>query len=103
MAHGLPIVSTRCPGVQEAVVDEQSALLAEPNDVEGVASRVLRLLADERLSGRLGVSATERARERFDREANLPTVVNALLGSGLVAPQQPAEIETERERVRVLA
>jgi glycosyltransferase involved in cell wall biosynthesis len=109
MAHGLAIVSTRCPGVQEAVVDEQSALLAEPNDVDGVAARLERVLVDDGLSSRLAISATERARERFDREANLPTVINTLLASGLVARGQPAEGETEREgktereRVRALS
>jgi glycosyltransferase involved in cell wall biosynthesis len=102
MAHGLAIVSTRCPGVQEAVVDEQSALLAEPNDVEGVAARLLRLLADDGLSSRLGVSATNRARERFDREANLPAVIDALLGSGLVTSRPRAEGETKRAKVPAL-
>ncbi len=102
MAHGLAIVSTRCPGVQEAVVDEQSALLAEPNDVEGVAARLVRLLADDGLSSRLGVSATNRARERFDREANLPAVIDALLGSGLVTSRPRAEGGTKRAKVPAL-
>jgi glycosyltransferase involved in cell wall biosynthesis len=99
MAHGLPIVSTRCPGIQEAVVDEHSALLAEPNDVEGFAGRLVRVLADDVLSSRLGLSATQRARERFDREANLPTVVDALLRSGLVTLPQRAARVTKRERL----
>ena len=101
MAHGLPIVSTRCPGIQEAVVDEQSALLADPDDVEGLALRLARLLGDDSLSGRLAVNAATRARERFDRDANLPTVVETLLRSGLVKSRRPAEAETEREQLRV--
>jgi glycosyltransferase involved in cell wall biosynthesis len=98
MAHGLPIVSTRCPGVQEAVVDEESALLAEPDDVAGLAARLERLLRDDAVSGRLATNASTRARERFDRDANLPTVVETLLRAGLVNRRRPYPLAGEQER-----
>lgn len=86
MVHGLPIVSTRCAGILEAVEDEQSALLAEPDDAEGVADRLAQIIADDVLRSRLASGAARRVRERFDRGANLPTVVHALRASGLVMP-----------------
>jgi glycosyltransferase involved in cell wall biosynthesis len=98
MAHGLPIVSTRCPGIQEAVVDGESALLAEPDDVAGLAARLERLLRDDAVSGRLAANASTRARERFDRDANLPTVVETLLRAGLVHRRRPSPAEGEQER-----
>lgn len=85
MAHGLPIVSTRCAGILEAVEDERSALLAEPDDAEGVADRIAQIVTDDILRSRLASGAATRVRERFDRATNLPTVVNALRASGLVA------------------
>ena len=84
MAHGLPIVSTRCAGIVEAVEDGRSALLADPDDAVGVADRLAQVLSDEMLRSRLGSGAARRVRERFDRAATLPTVVDALRAAGLV-------------------
>jgi glycosyltransferase involved in cell wall biosynthesis len=102
MAFGLPIVSTRCEGVLEAVVDEHSALLAEQNDAEGVAERLARVLGDEILATRLGLGAARRARERFDRQANLPTVIAALRSAGLVSPRPKVDEESPGELRRVV-
>lgn len=84
MAHGLPIVSTRCAGILEAVEHERSALLAEPNDAEGFADLLAQVLTDDVLRSRLASGAEKRVREHFDRATNLPTVVNALRASVLV-------------------
>jgi glycosyltransferase involved in cell wall biosynthesis len=96
MAHGLPVVSTRCSGILEAVEDERSALLAEPDDAEGVADRLAQILADDVLRSRLGSGAARRVRERFDRTANLPTVIEALRASGLVTRSRRADDADEQ-------
>ncbi len=103
MAHGLPIVSTRCPGVLEAVEDERSALLAEPDDAEGVADRLQRLLADDVLRSRLGAGAARRAHERFDRATNLPTVVETLRAAGLVRRARAEDGGDEVEPLRAVS
>jgi len=53
-AHGLPVVATRSGGVPDAVKDGETGLLAEPDDVPGVAEAILRLLSDPELARRLG-------------------------------------------------
>lgn len=100
MAFGLPIVSTRCGGIFEAVVDEHSALLADQDDAAGVADRLARVLGDEVLASRLGVGAARRVRERFDREANLPTVVTALRTSGLIPARKQVDEDDVPDRLR---
>lgn len=96
MAHGLPIVSTRCAGIVEAVEDERSALLADPDDAEGIAARLAQILSDDVLRSRLGAGAARRVHERFDRAANLPAVVDALRASGLVTrSRRNAGVEDE--------
>jgi glycosyltransferase involved in cell wall biosynthesis len=84
MAHGLAIVATSGAGVAEAVADGDSALLAAPSDVEGLASRLERLLVEPMLRERLAKRARERVAERFDRDANLPEVVKALASAALI-------------------
>jgi glycosyltransferase involved in cell wall biosynthesis len=104
MAHGLPIVSTRCAGILEAVEDGRSALLADPDDAEGVADRLAQTLSDDVLRSRLGSGAARRARERFDRAANLPRVVDALRASGLVTRSRGGGgVDAEEETLRALA
>jgi glycosyltransferase involved in cell wall biosynthesis len=84
MARGLPVVSTTCRGVAEAVADGWSGLLAEQGDEVGFADRLERLLRDGELRRRLGANARERVRAEFDRNRNLPVVVEALRGAGLL-------------------
>lgn len=95
MAHGLPIVSTSSAGILEAVTHEQSALLAAPGDAAGFADQVERLLLEPGLRERIGARALRRVRERFDRSANLPTVLGALRSAGLVAGSAGADEEPE--------
>ncbi len=47
-ALGLPIVAFRGPGVAEAVVDGETALLVHPLDEQGLASAIVRLCLDPR-------------------------------------------------------
>jgi glycosyltransferase involved in cell wall biosynthesis len=60
MASGLPVVATRVDGTPEAVEDGVTGFLVDPHDVEGLARRVARLLADPDEARRMG----ERARTR---------------------------------------
>jgi glycosyltransferase involved in cell wall biosynthesis len=84
MARALPVVSTTCRGVAEAVADGWSGLLAEQGDEVGFADRLERLLRDGELRRRLGANARDRVRAEFDRTRNLPVVVEALCGAGLL-------------------
>jgi glycosyltransferase involved in cell wall biosynthesis len=85
MAHGLPVVSTRLDGIAEAIVDGESGLLAEQDDPAGVAQCLGRLLEDLAFRTRIGEAGRSRVAERFERGANLPRVVEALVEAG-VAP-----------------
>lgn len=54
-AMGLPIASFRGPGVDEAVIDGQTAMLVNSGDHEALAAMILRLLADASLRAQLCV------------------------------------------------
>lgn len=53
-AYGLPVVATCTGGVPDAVQDGGTGLLALPDDVEGLAVAMLRLLTDPELNLSLG-------------------------------------------------
>lgn len=69
-ACGVPTVGIRDSGAQDAILDEETGLLADKDDVDGVAHRLGRLLADPALRARLGARGETWAGENtWDRTA----------------------------------
>jgi glycosyltransferase involved in cell wall biosynthesis len=65
MAARKPVVSTRVHGIPYLVEDGVHGLLVEPDDVEGLASRMERLLDDPELAGRLADAGHRRIFSKF--------------------------------------
>jgi glycosyltransferase involved in cell wall biosynthesis len=99
MAHGLPVVSTRLDGIVEAVVDGESGLLAEQDDPAAVAEHLARLIEDAELRERIGEAGRSRVADRFERRANLPRVVEALIEAGIA----PAHASREPKLLKAVA
>jgi glycosyltransferase involved in cell wall biosynthesis len=69
MASGIPVVASNRGSLPEVVGN--AGLLVEPDDIEGIASAVVRLLSDPLLRGELTSRGIERAREfTWDRTAH---------------------------------
>jgi glycosyltransferase involved in cell wall biosynthesis len=68
-ACGVPVVGSILSCGPEVVLDDQTGLLANPDDPEDVAEKVVRLLRDEALAARLGNAGRQRAEELFSIEA----------------------------------
>lgn len=77
MASGLAVVSTDCGGISSYAIHGENALLAEPGDVDSLATHVLSLLRDKGLRKRLGQKARETA-TRF-RWSEVGTIVERTL------------------------
>src|SRR5262249_56987609 len=65
MACGLPVVSTRLPGIEEIVRDRETGLLVPPQDPEALAVALASLLADPERRRELGRSARACVSETF--------------------------------------
>jgi phosphatidyl-myo-inositol dimannoside synthase len=65
-----PVIGTYSGGIPDAVRHEETGLLVEPGDVEGLTASILRLLTDKELSRRLG----RQGRERVIKESNWDAV-----------------------------
>jgi len=68
MAAGLPVVSTRCGGPEDFVVDGETGLLVG-HDAGELATAIARLLQDSELRRRLGLEAARRVRRDYAWEA----------------------------------
>ncbi|RJS80711.1 glycosyltransferase family 4 protein [Methanophagales archaeon] len=53
MASGLPIVATKVGGLPEIIKDGENGFLVEPKNPKGIAQRVMLILEDDNLSGRI--------------------------------------------------
>jgi glycosyltransferase involved in cell wall biosynthesis len=67
-AFCLPVVASRVGGIPEIVVDEQTGLLAEPEDVPAVAAALSRVLSDNQLARDLGERLHQRVVNEFSWE-----------------------------------
>ena len=67
-AIGLPIVAFQGPGVSEAVVENETALLVRSRDEAGLAEAISTLLQDSELAARLAVAGRRRAEALFSLE-----------------------------------
>ena len=69
MASGKPVVGVRGQGAEDIIRPEKDGLLVSPQDVDGLAAALERLLGDERLARDLGTAGERRAQE-FTWEKN---------------------------------
>ena len=65
MAAGLPVAATCAGGVPEAVVDGETGILAERQNIASLEDAFRRLLADEALRRRMGEAGRRRAQAHF--------------------------------------
>jgi glycosyltransferase involved in cell wall biosynthesis len=67
-AAGIPVVGSRVDGLDEAVVDGETALLFPLHDTEAMSTAVVRVLEDETLQRRLGDAGRARAATDYSHE-----------------------------------
>ena len=65
MAAAKPVVATRVSAVPEVVLDGETGLLVEPDDVEGLASAIGRMVSDGALRARMGSAGYRRVQREF--------------------------------------
>jgi glycosyltransferase involved in cell wall biosynthesis len=70
MAVGVPVVTTQMEGIEELVTHNETGLLTNPGDIEGLAKSLQRLLTDTQLRRRLADKARQLIEERFNLQTN---------------------------------
>ncbi|MEH2121369.1 MAG: glycosyltransferase family 1 protein [Nostoc sp.] len=93
MASGTPVVASDVGGLQFTVVDEETGLLAPPQDVDAFASAIDRILLNPEWRDELGKAGRKRVETQFSWDG----VANQLseLYTQLLQPQPVASIAKE--------
>jgi colanic acid/amylovoran biosynthesis glycosyltransferase len=71
MALGAPVVTTGVGGIAELVLHEQTGLLVEERNPEGLADALERLLSDDRLASALAARARTHVEAHFSLERSV--------------------------------
>ena len=93
---GLAVVSTRHAGIPDVVLENETGLLVDERDVEGMAQCALRMAREPQLAARMGRAARVRIKSEFSEErsfARLWTIIESAV----------AEREQERANLAVPA
>lgn len=85
---GLPVVATRCGGVEDYVADGKSGFLCEVGDHRALADRITALLQDAAAAARIGTQARRDFQARYD-ESQLNAKWNVLFGALIDHPPPP--------------
>lgn len=88
MLAARPIVATQVGSVAEAIIDNETGLLVEKDDVKGLASAIRRLVNDPDLRERLGQRGREVAIAHFTVE-QMTKRYEQIWQSVLAVPQSP--------------
>jgi L-malate glycosyltransferase len=65
MSLGVPVLAARVGGLAEVLRHDETGLLIEPGDADGLARSLARLVADPAQARRLGEAAAREQRERY--------------------------------------
>lgn len=65
MAAGIPVISTRCGGPEDLIIDRETGLLVPTEDAVMMADAIVRLARDSALAMRLSSAAHGRWATRF--------------------------------------
>ena len=71
MLVGLPVVTTPVGSITEAVLDGETGIVVQPEQVAPLRDALQKLLADRALAASMGAAGRERALGRFSMEAML--------------------------------
>ena len=67
-AANKPIVSTRVGGIQDVVIENETALLSDVNDVAGFQKNLLELVENDELRNCLGKKGSEHVQQKYSIE-----------------------------------
>lgn len=82
MAHELPVICGRAPGVMEAVKNEVTGLVVDVTNAAELAGAVKRLAGDESLRRRLGENGRRWAEKNFVMAKNIAPLADAFRQAG---------------------
>ncbi len=77
MAAKKPVIGTCYGGTREIVVDNDTGYIVDPNDIDIVSQRIIKLLINPSLAQSMGERGYERAKNYFDSKEQIDKYIKA--------------------------
>jgi colanic acid/amylovoran biosynthesis glycosyltransferase len=77
-AAGIPVISTKHAGIPDVIINEDTGLLVEEHDVEGMAKNMIRVLDDLEFAKKLGLAGRKRIKEQFSMGKHISIIQNLI-------------------------
>ena len=71
MAIGLPVVASNFAGIPDAIINEETGLLVEPENTEQLASAIIRIKENTQLAQKLTRNSLNKAETDFSIKINI--------------------------------
>lgn len=84
-ACGLPVISTKHAGINEAVLNEKTGLLSHEFDIDAFANNMLRILKDPKLASDLGKMGAKHIKENYELHYRI-SVLNQIIKNAIKVP-----------------
>ncbi|MDD5341180.1 MAG: glycosyltransferase family 4 protein [Patescibacteria group bacterium] len=75
---GKPVIAGKSGGVEDAVIDNQTGILVNPEDANAIAIAIIKLFSDENLANTLGVQGKARVLNEFCWSKQIAKIENIL-------------------------
>jgi glycosyltransferase involved in cell wall biosynthesis len=75
MASCKPLVGTRVGGIPEVIEEGVNGFLVPRRDPQAAATKILALLKDAELRGRMGAAGRKMVEQKFSHKANIAQVI----------------------------
>jgi glycosyltransferase involved in cell wall biosynthesis len=80
-AAGIPVVSTKHAGIPDIIIHNETGLLCEEHDVEGMANNMIALLDDEAFAKKMGKAGKRNILANFSMERHINALQEILENS----------------------
>ncbi|MER8689023.1 MULTISPECIES: glycosyltransferase [unclassified Mesorhizobium] len=91
MASALPVVATRHSGIPEAVVDGETGILVEEQDIESMADAIAGLLSEPHRAAKMGDAGRQRVLDHFTQRHTRDRLRHAMVLPAMAEPLDFAE------------
>jgi len=78
-AAGLPVISTNVSGIPEVVINNQTGLVVEPNNINELADTIEKLYLDVKLRTTLGLKGRQLVEQQFEISTNVDHLISYIL------------------------
>lgn len=77
-AAGIPVIATKHAGIPDVIIDQETGLLIDEHDVDGMAENIIKIIESPELGKKLGEKGKQKVKDNFTMDKHLRNIEKAL-------------------------